>query len=180
MELIELYVKQDKILKYITNIIKKYQIECYIAGGYTTNLYLGISNETSDIDIFFKNENELERACSIFKNIFEYVNISKYAENFRFKNKLIHFHGDIQLIKYAFSDNEIECISRFDFTICQFIYNPNTGKFYTTDQAINDIKNKILRYSESGHVMRSLFNQGRNFNFSIQNDKIYFKRILSN
>lgn len=88
-------------------IIKKVPIKCWVAGGALKSYFLG--KKPTDIDIFFPNQEEFEKAKELFHGdypIFENDNVVKY----KYKDYTI------DLCKKHFPTPQ-ETIDNFDFTV---------------------------------------------------------------
>lgn len=122
-------------------------IGCYIAGGSALKLYLKQPLDGSDIDIWFKTQDDYERAVKLMvnhtlvtttPNSATYI-INKDATKYDFKESI-----QVQFIQRAFYPSEAEAVfADFDFTICQVIFN--NGRLLLSTEAFRDIRDKILR-----------------------------------
>ncbi len=149
------------LITYLSTFIDK--SEFMIGGGFARRCFEDSDIGNSDVDIFFtsiialenfrsklnksKNRNSfLINVFNVFKNstLYPENRSSSYAEtvHLNFENKLVR----IQLIKFDFFKSVEELFNSFDFTVCRFaIYN---GIFYTTQESIDDLNSKSLRFSK--------------------------------
>lgn len=127
-------------------------IPCYIAGGSARKLYLKQELENSDIDIWFKNADDLRAASQIlYKN--PAVTVRAETENgitYAFdehKDNPLKMEVKIQLIsRNYYPDDASAVFGDFDFTICQVVYNQ--GRLFLSEDAVRDLRDMNLRLNE--------------------------------
>lgn len=134
-----LKVEDLEELKFIDSFLLKelfHDLDFIIAGGCFTQLFLG--NKPNDIDVFFKNENQMNIAVSRIKNNsnFKITFENDYVLN-SFKN-----NQKIQLIKKYFFENPEDILQSFDFTIVKFAYNGE--EIFYHDRFFKDLAKKRL------------------------------------
>lgn len=127
-------------------------IPCYIAGGAARKLYLKEELLNSDIDIWFKNAEDLQRAATIL-----YTNpaVIIKAETDNGITYMLEDHKDnplktevkIQLISRNYYPDDISAVfGDFDFTICQVVYN--NGRLLLSEDAVRDMRDMNLRLND--------------------------------
>lgn len=117
----------------------------FIAGGCFKNIFNG--EKVKDIDMFFKDEKELNNARRLFtekdyKETYETKNVVAFRETDRDGNPGIV----IELVKKVFGTPE-EIVSKFDFTITKFAYYKEKVDDDPTDEmplGDSHIENHIL------------------------------------
>lgn len=123
-------------------------VYCWVSGGAVRD-YWSIRKLSSDIDLFFRNMDDLEKVMVYleeqkFKNTFENDRII----NMRNNEKLI------QLIKLNF-ENPDETIRKFDFTVCCCAID-STGTLYVDDNFFIDLARKSLIINELPYPLSTL------------------------
>lgn len=87
----------------------------FVAGGCFKNI---LNNErVKDIDIFFRNEVDYEKAVTLFEDLYKHVYTNDKVRAFYDEDKKI----SLELICSTFGEPD-EIISNFDFTITKFAY----------------------------------------------------------
>ena len=125
----------------ILNDLSKLNINCWIAGGSIKD-YLIKGHISNDIDIYFSNREDFQKASDNLINPFsigksdEVIFENKNCKKIKYKNLTL------DLIKIHSISPEV-CISNFDFTICSAALTED--KFYHHKNFPNDLKNKRLR-----------------------------------
>jgi hypothetical protein len=132
----------------------------WIAGGYPMRIYSGMELITSDIDVFFKDQQQLESHQKFFNdychplvscfdfsekppeiktrfNKFSTTNADTYTDE----------HGNkIQLIFNVFHKDLNSIFDHFDINLCKIATD---GKiFIANESTYHDIENKILNFSK--------------------------------
>lgn len=136
----------------------------WIAGGYPMRIYSGMNLTHSDIDVFFKDQDQLDKVENYFNNLTHILEIttsdldtnksskildsvSRYSK-FSSKNANTYTddHGNkIQLIFNVFHQNLDSIFNHFDINLCKIATD---GKiFIASDTTYRDIENKILNFS---------------------------------
>lgn len=142
-------------------------LDYVIAGGSTRSLYVRDHLGKSDIDVWFLNDTDLQKAKKRFEqqqhpNEYYNENVSwskPTSDSFMLMSTTIHGHTfsnfnskhavlphmiQIQLLaRKAVEPSMAGVLAMFDMTICQFGYK--NGMIYATPEAISDHKSKILR-----------------------------------
>lgn len=158
----------------------------WIAGGslFRTKLDLPM---TTDIDLFFKNYNQLIDYKSKLKSdyegkkfVFVKEELRKNATNVTIKYNERTF--DIQLIHRKYYDGPCKLLDEFDLNICQLAYD---GKYLfvaeTTIQSINDRSIMINEVVNASHTMARCMKYAK-YGFNISNSEIekFFSKITKN
>lgn len=112
------------------------EINCFIAGGAIRD-YFSLGYINSDIDVFFSNEIDFQKALDVFKSL----GIKSIYENDNFI-EFIHNNKRIQLIKKHWLQNPQESIENFDFTVCSVAVDYN--KVYYHETFFMDLAKKRL------------------------------------
>jgi hypothetical protein len=127
-------------------------IPCYIAGGAARKLYLKEELANSDIDIWFQNAEDLQKAATI---LYENPAVTIKAETDNGFTYSLAEHTDnplkievkIQLISRNYYSGDVsEVFGDFDFTICQVVYN--NGRLILSEDAVRDMRDMNLRLNE--------------------------------
>ena len=127
-------------------------IPCYIAGGAARKLYLKEELNNSDIDIWFKNRDDMVRASEI---LYKNPSVVIKAETENGITYCLEDHTDnplkcevkIQLISRNFYPDDISAVfGDFDFTICQVVYN--NGRLILSEDAVRDMRDMNLRLND--------------------------------
>jgi len=101
---------------------------CWIAGGCLRSSLL---NETpNDIDIFGPDENSIQNFIDLNLNNAKLIHKSKVLESY-ILNGL-----KIQVVKRKYYNSIEECLTGFDYTICQFAFDGVT--YFSTPEAVID------------------------------------------
>lgn len=137
----------DVITK-LKNTFKKLNlknIDCWVAGGYFRSVFN--DEAVQDIDIFFKDEESLNRVKSseLFTVTFDTKHAYKtaYSGSPENEKELLKSTIKVDLIKRYYSD-PIACITDFDFSICKFAYSFKTDSLYYDNKAFVHLKAKRL------------------------------------
>lgn len=100
---------------YLKNYLKGHR--GYIAGGCFKNIF---NNEKiKDIDIFFRTENDFEKALNLFNEKENYVNVYENENAVGFWDNKTNISIDLVRSEFGEPDSMIE---RFDFTITKFAF----------------------------------------------------------
>lgn len=131
----------------ILDELAKENISCWIAGGSVRNYFAGDYSYT-DIDVYFKDENNLNAAKDFFiQNGGEVKFDSDHAYNIKYKGR------DYDLIKHFFK-NPQDSIDNFDFTVaCVAVDNE---KVYHHDTFFMDLAKRALVINELPYPMSTL------------------------
>jgi hypothetical protein len=89
----------------------------FIAGGCFKNIFK--KERVKDLDIFFENENEFNKANEFFKSDENYIFSYENHKVISYKNKNTNIR--IELIRHTYGTPK-EIISMFDFSITRFAY----------------------------------------------------------
>lgn len=89
----------------------------FIAGGCFKNIFKG--ERIKDLDIFFQNESDFNKANDFFKSNEEYVFSYENPNTVSYKNKKTNIR--VELIRHTYG-TPIEIISMFDFSITRYAY----------------------------------------------------------
>ena len=89
----------------------------FIAGGCFKNIFK--KERVKDLDIFFENENEFNKANEFFKSDENYIFSYENPKVISYKNKNTNIR--IELIRHTYGTPK-EIISMFDFSITRFAY----------------------------------------------------------
>lgn len=139
----------------------------YIAGGSVRKAYKGELLGKSDIDVFFRSQNDFKKVTDILNLIREgtlhpncrHYSFSASDANSPFSSaeieaadaSLAHAKGyvQVQLIHSAFFDTVEDLMDNFDFTVCQMAYS--RGKYFITEKALADDEDKVLRFAKDDY-----------------------------
>ncbi len=151
----EFFVLQEKIedafgivsADHLFSFLKRYGKEkgIILAGGAMRYIVDPDEDEICDFDLFFTDD----EAVNFVK---EYLESSSYTNTFSCpKGELfsysLPYDNDcfikVQLINKRVYDDVYDLLESFDFTACQFAWDGET--FYTSRQAVKDVKKKYLR-----------------------------------
>jgi len=89
----------------------------FIAGGCFKNIFK--NERIKDLDIFFQNESDFNKANDFFKSNEEYVFSYENPNTVSYKNKKTNIR--VELIRHTYG-TPIEIISMFDFSITRYAY----------------------------------------------------------
>lgn len=89
----------------------------FIAGGSFKNIFK--KEKIKDLDLFFHNENDFNKANEFFKSNEEYIFSYENNNTISYKNKKTNIR--IELIRHTYG-TPIEIISMFDFSITRYAY----------------------------------------------------------
>ncbi|MBM7623202.1 hypothetical protein [Sporohalobacter salinus] len=179
MEIIEINYPLPNIVKELEDFFFRLNVKPVIAGGIISDSYLKINglipeNKSSDIDIFLDlkvdetrireelaAKEEISNLTEIQQNEIK-ANYSKEIVNKRIAFKYKDYNCDL-----LFCINNRTKIWDFDLTFRQLMYLD--GKLYSTQLALNDIQNKLLRVINPVNGLITLqriieFQQKYNFN----------------
>ncbi|MFN3603598.1 MAG: CCA tRNA nucleotidyltransferase [Leptonema sp. (in: bacteria)] len=142
-----LYTKIVKIAK----IFKKYHYECFLVGGWIRDILLNTEQNSKDIDI--ATNARPEEVMRIFPKVIPtgikhgtvtifFMDLKIECTTYRTESKYSdHRHPDtIEYAKSIFED-----LSRRDFTINAFAYDPLNKIFIDEYNGLEDLKKKIIR-----------------------------------
>ena len=101
----------------ICDLLVKNKIHFIVAGGCFTSQFS--QKKINDIDVFFKNEENLQNALDILRNNSEY----KLAFNNDWVANIFKGKEKIQFIKKYFYENTRQVFNAFDFTCVKFAYD---------------------------------------------------------
>ena len=117
------YIIEDEDDHFSVHFLKKYMIgiDGIIAGGCFKNIFK--KEKVKDIDIFFRNKNDFDKALDVYK---DKVNKGKFEKKYKNKNVVAFYDKDnditIELIKKKYYSSPEELLNEFDFTITKFAY----------------------------------------------------------
>lgn len=131
----------------LNDLVKDEKIECWIAGGCLRDYFSGI-NEQTDIDIFFSNQENYDKALNYFKEMGAEVIFD--GEN---DCKLLLDNMKYDLIKKFFNGPQ-ETIEAFDFTASMFAVD--TQKVYHGETSFIDLAKKQLMFNKILYPVSSL------------------------
>ncbi len=140
-------IKNDKILKQLSPIIKEY--DAYLVGGYVRDLFLGVS--TNDYDIIVKNSNAKNVAKELAEKLDAYYVLLDEKENIHrvVLSDKINYIDIVNPINHSIDDD----LARRDFTINAIAFSFKNYKFLDPYSGIEDIKNeKIREISEKNFI----------------------------
>lgn len=170
-KIITKFCSYDQLLARIFKSIQSdlfFNVKCYIAGGSAQKLYLKQELDGSDIDIWFENLDDYNRAKAILSSRFTFLAMTDNSDTYNIvaKDWLFDIDLKIQLISKVFYPNEDDLVfDDFDFTICQVVYN--NGRIILSNEAYRDIRDKILRinprYKNELSIMRVIKYMNRGY-----------------
>lgn len=121
--------------KLILDELKEQSIECFIAGGCLRDYFHG-KNTTNDIDIFFKNKEEYDKAFKYLtkegKILFQNHNGTKISYN----------NIKLDIVCSKFFETPQDAIDNFDFTVCAIALD--SEKVYHHETTFIDLAKKQL------------------------------------
>ena len=177
--------KHSKIteMEYLVDILPPFTEDGpWIAGGSLLRTKMGLPMST-DIDIFFKNEQQLFDYKLKMKSQYEgkqftYVTDSngKYAYNIFIK--YMDSNYKIQLITKKFYDGPCKVLDDFDINICQLAYDGK--RLYVEQNAINSIEERTFylnKISNGANVMSRCMKYAR-LGFYLSHSEI--EKFISN
>lgn len=145
----------------------------YIAGGCFKNIFT--DTPFRDIDIFFKNIADYQKARTLFRTKYPHKYTTQNATAFLDKENDV----TIELITAKYNE-PISMIKSFDFTVCQFVYfkeyevhekYDKNGKFIKIEESFSDytvayntnffddLKNKKLKIDTATELKFSILNR---------------------
>lgn len=130
-------------------LFSKIDIDFFVAGGFIRRFLYKRNPFTSDIDLYFKNNNDLVKVYEYFTSI-GFVNISENQNSYKLKKNNIH----LDLVK-RFFPSCIEVIQSFDFTICCAGFDRNA--FYKHVSFELHVERKAIRLNNSENVPSILY-----------------------
>jgi hypothetical protein len=151
----------------ITKILQRVEDELFrdfdvlIAGGSVRKAFYDLDLGKSDIDVFFKSMDEVNRASVMLMHLGCYtkkhpncygVNVTPDKFNLG-SSRVVH----IQLISKETYQAIPELLSNFDFTVCQFGYSK--GKFITTPEATAHHQNNQLVWNHNASSQKPEINR---------------------
>lgn len=123
----------------------------WIMGGAARQFYeTGDFHNCNDIDYFFRSRSQFNKYSVKFKKItngwFKTDGLYSIMSSYPDPNLVIEIQKTrFNLVGFNFAPTAEELVRCFDFTVCQFWTDGITA--YSTDQAREDAKNKILRFT---------------------------------
>lgn len=147
------HLSNVSLLEYIIEILPKCNVDGpWIAGGSLHRIYRKLPLDESDVDVFFKDRDQLD------KFILELNCKSINSTVFKIKTMLVsEWHHTLE-IEYMQRIIKIQCVSfkyfesieklfeSFDINLCRIAYN-GTNVIYE-ENALNDINNNQLKFNE--------------------------------
>ena len=137
--------KHIDVSKKLSKLVKKLSLRllfrktgAMICGGAVLSTFT--EQRIADIDIFFKNEIDLDYFQEELLKLdgCELIMDDEYCSLLKYKTK------NIQLIKRFYGEPQ-DILRKFDFTICQACYVPKTDTFYFhVNFSLKDSENKFL------------------------------------
>lgn len=147
----DIHRKISKLIKKLNleNLIKK--TNAYICGGSILTLFYE-NRVISNIDIFFKNLEGLEK----FKNTISIFDDCVFVEE---TDSIVHFKyktKHLKLFKKVLGSAE-EILNSFDFTICQVCFYPKENAFIMNKDFLSHVENKeIVMNQNMPHPLTSI------------------------
>jgi hypothetical protein len=147
----------DHPIKRLLNLIKpNMELGPWIAGGAGLRWYQGLTTDSSDIDVWFRNRIQFEQVFNTltsYERHFALVCKTGNAVTLRFiipiedrtTDQPYPDHFDVQLISKQFFSSPEDIIDYFDFTICQVVTDGD--QVMIGPRTHHDIKHKILRFN---------------------------------
>lgn len=114
------------------------ELPCWIAGGSIRDLCQDGTCNT-DIDVFFYNRDDIERAHAKLHSI-EGSHLD--LENERVYKWNVPGIGKVDIVRLPFRDPQV-CIDSFDFTVCSAAID-HLGRFYCHKRFFQDLEAKAL------------------------------------
>ena len=121
----------------LDEIYEKTGVECFIGGGAIRD-YFSIGYLTTDVDIYFRNEDDFNKVYKYFNEDLEETQLlfeNENAAKFKYKNKTF------DIIKYFIKPNNVG--KEFDFTVCAGMITRNN--FYHHEDFFIDLAKKQIR-----------------------------------
>lgn len=125
----------EKFRKVILNELLEEEIQCWVAGGSVRDYFMGIPIKT-DIDIFFPDKNNYDKASNYFK---KNNAIIKWESDKGMK--ILYKNKTFDIIKMFFK-NPKETINAFDFTVSMFAVDKDN--VYYDDMSFIDLSKRQL------------------------------------
>lgn len=150
------YVKEKSvILNLISGLENNLNLyNGYIAGGCITSVFSG--EKVNDIDIFFRNPTDLNGFEGRVKNkSSKTICNTKWANSYKYINE-DNKEINIQIIKKEVGEPE-DMVDRFDFTVCQAIYDFKENKMIMVNRFLRDLAKKELIFTGSKYPLASLY-----------------------
>lgn len=147
----------DHPIKRLLALIKpNMELGPWIAGGAGLRWYQGLTTDSSDIDVWFRNRIQFEQVFNILTSYVKYFALVCKTENAvtlrftiptedRSTDQPYPDYFDIQLISKHFFMTPEDIINYFDFTICQVVTDGE--QVVLGPRTHYDIKHNILRFS---------------------------------
>jgi len=145
----------------VVNLLKKKvkplnlkHVDCWIAGGYFRSAFN--DEEIHDIDIFFKNINDIdvlkstlnegftENSYHVRGNFNDPTSGRSKDDDVSFAFAKAEFKVSVDLIKKFTYINAEELLSDFDFSVCKFAYSVKDNTFYYDSKGFIHLKAKRL------------------------------------
>ncbi|WP_405101638.1 hypothetical protein [Oceanobacillus sp. FSL H7-0719] len=132
----------DYLGKSLVNDFRKFNV--FIAGGLVTSLFTG--NEINDVDVYFRNEDDL---VSFLENFYGNYIIShtKKATMFADKNKKNDTDIKIQAIHFKYFETAEDIFDTFDFTHVMGAFDFKTEEFVLHKDFLKHNSQRILKFN---------------------------------
>lgn len=135
--------EKRKLRKYLGNnlynLLKQYN--CIIAGGAILSLFS--NTEINDIDVYFRNKDDL---ADMLNNEMEGQWIAAYTK----KAFLFKYEGvKVQTIYFRYFDSPEEIFDSFDFTVCMGAFDFKKEEFVLHKDFLRHNVSKILKFNEN-------------------------------
>lgn len=139
----EFKYEKRKLRKYLGNnlynLLKQYN--CIIAGGAILSLFS--NTEINDIDVYFRNKNDL---ADMLNNEMEGQWIVAYTK----KAFLFKYEGiKVQTIYFRYFDSPEEIFDSFDFTVCMGAFDFKQEEFVLHKDFLRHNVSKTLKFNEN-------------------------------
>jgi hypothetical protein len=167
----------QNLLHTLEKFIKFYQpnVDFFLAGGAVLKAYNQEQLTTSDLDIFFTNNEDFNKVSELLQQYGDgpthhqnclMFKMHHYGDSVFTKEQITNAnvcgkqdgaikmrnHVPVQAIKGTFWKTPEYLLEHFDFTICQMIYR--RGSYIMTQEAYEDNQNKIIRFSEQADMRK--------------------------
>lgn len=146
------YTQQVNCIKYFKQLIFNLfpdDLDCWIAGGSIAD-FLKQRYINGDIDIWFRNQEDYDRAYDIFRTNAELT--FSYDSNFSHTFQLRDI--TIQLIHRKFFETPQDCVNSFDYSICGA--GVTRTQFVSCPMFWKDFTNQVLRLQNRTAPMSTL------------------------
>jgi hypothetical protein len=135
-------------------------IDIMIAGGSVRKAFMNTDLGRSDIDIFFKSDDDFNAAKERLNDLTAKVYSNPNCVGANIDRGAFNLGLDqvrLQLIRKRFYSGFDSLFEDFDFNICQFGYR--NGAIITTIKALADHRDKVLRFSAEGSAQTTSANR---------------------